>query len=853
MEPDNPNVLWASSYERVRGPYFLQSGGPGSALWKSTDGGQTWAQVKGGGLPESTLGRIGIAIAASNPKRMYLNLEADTMPNPKPTKGAKAQERPSGLWRSDDGGATWKRMAPQNVRPFYYSQVRVDTKDPDRVYWSSTPVNLSTDGGTTVRTATQGIHVDHHAMWIDPTDPNFMVVGNDGGIGVSHDRGGSYIFPNTFPIGQFYNVSYDMSLPYNVCGGLQDNGSWCGPSRKRQGMIDNSDWKNVGGGDGFVTLQDPTDPNIIYSTSQGGNMGRVDWRTGTRVGLAKPPWRPVYTRWQDSIAAVRGDTTKPASKELTRQLAELRKQASVDSAALDLRWNWNTPFFLSHHNPKTLYFGASRVLKSVKMGDEMFVISPELSYADTMKIRISTRTTGGITPDVTSAETFGTIVSLNESPVRPGLLYAGTDDGRLWLTRNDGGSWEELTARVTGVPAGTYVSRIEPSYADTATFYVTYDNHRRGDYTPYVFATSDFGKSFRSIANNLPTGGVNFVHVIREDPTNRNLLFVGTDIGAYVSLDRGASWTKFMTGLPTVPVHDLQIHPRDRELIAGTHGRSIWIVDIQPLQQHTKEVADAPAHLFQPRPAFQFGQVMGTTMGGGGGGGGHQAFQSATAPYGGEVSYKVAAGQPVGRATITITDAAGNTVGTLTGPGSPGYHKVYWNFATQRPRAALTPAQRRDSLALIARVDKVIDSLVAAEAATKPALDSAKTQMLSGQLGFGGGGGGGGIGAAQPGIPAYQARPGEGPVVRAGAGGGGGGFGGGAMGTLIQGLGGFQALQGILGGGGGGGGGFGGQQNLVPPGDYLITVTVAGQTLKQKLRVDRARADGGLPSGQTGN
>jgi photosystem II stability/assembly factor-like uncharacterized protein len=851
MEPGNPQVLWASSWERVRGPYFLQSGGPGSALWKSTDGGETWTQVKGGGLPESTLGRIGIAIAPSNPKRIYLNLEADTLPNPKPTKGAKAQERPSGLWRSDDGGGTWQRVASQNVRPFYYSQVRVDPKDADRVYWSSTPVNFSTDGGKTVRTATQGIHVDHHAMWIDPNDPNFLVTGNDGGIGISFDRGGNYIFPNVFPIGQPYNVSFDMAIPYNVCGGLQDNGSWCGPSRKRQGMIDNSDWKNVGGGDGFVTQQDPTDPNTIYSESQGGNIGRVDWRTGNRTGLAKPSWRPVYMKWQDSIAAVRGDTTKPASAAVTRQVAELRRRAAQDSAALDLRWNWNTPFFISPHNPKTLYFGANRVLKSVKMGDEMFPISADLTYADTMKIRISTKTTGGITPDATGAETYGTIVSLNESPIRPGLLYAGTDDGRLWITRNDGGAWEEVTGRTPGVPAGTYVSRIEPSHTDSATFYVTFDNHRRGDYTPYVYVTNDFGRTFRSIANNLPTGGINFVHVIREDPTNPDLLFVGTDIGAFVSLDRGGSWTRFMTGMPTVPVHDLQIHPRDRELIAATHGRAFWIVDIQPLQQYSKAVADAPAYLFQPRPAFQFGQTPGISMGGGGGGQGHQVFQSISLPYGAEVSYKVAAGAPAGRATITITNAAGDTVGTLNGPGAAGLHRVYWNFAAPRPRATLSATQRRDSLAMVERLDQVIDSLVEEGVETKAALDSARTQLLSGAGGFGGGRGGFGGGAAVPGIPPFQPRPGEGPVVRGGGGGGGGGFGGAAMGSLIQGLGGFQAIQGLF--GGRGGGGFGGSQDLVPAGDYLVTVKVAGQTLTQKLRVDRARTDGGLPSGQLGN
>lgn len=843
IDPSNPNVLWAASWERIRGPYFLQSGGPGSALWKSTDGGETWAQVKGGGLPESTLGRIGIAIAQSNPKVMYLMVEADTMPNPKPAKDAKPQERPSGLYRSQDGGATWAKMAPQNVRPFYYSQVRVDPKDPDRVYWSSTPVNYSKDGGKTVGTATQGLHVDHHAHWIDPNDPNYMIVGNDGGIGVTFDKGGNYVFPNTFAIGQFYNISYDMANPYNVCGGLQDNGSWCGPSRRRNGPITNQHWVNVSGGDGFVTAQDPRDPNIIYSESQGGNMGRFDWRTGNRTNLQKPSWRAQYTRWQDSIMVVRGDATKPETREQKARLAEFRRRATQDSMDLQLRWNWNTPFFLSPHNADVFYAAANRVMKSMQRGDGMYPISPDLTTRDTMKIRISTKVTGGVTPDVTGAETFSTIVSLNESPIRPGLLYAGTDDGKVWLTRNDGGSWEDLTGRFPGVPAGTYVSRIEPSAFDSTRFYVTFDNHRRGDYTPYVYMTNDYGKTFRSIAANLPTGSIDFVHVLREDPTNENLLYVGTDVGVYVSTTRGASWQRFMTGLPIVPVHDLKIHPRDRELIAGTHGRAIWVVDVSPLQQATDAAMGKVAHLFTPRTAYQINQTPDEIMGGGADAG-HMRFVSNSPNSGAEITYRVAAGAPVGQARILIQDAAGDTVQTLTGSGSAGLHRVYWNYQGRRPpRAPLSPAGVRDSAAFAVRLDKIIDSLVAT-GANKAGLDSAKTQLLSGGFGgFGGGGGGGGGGQQTAGIPAFRERPGEGMAT--GGGGGGGMMGGTPLGQLSQALGGFQAIQQAL--------PF--TPSPIPsaqPGDYLVTVTVAGQVMKQKLRVERVRPTGGLSTGETG-
>ncbi|MCU0625811.1 MAG: glycoside hydrolase [Gemmatimonadaceae bacterium] len=335
LDPRNPDVIWASSYERQRGPYFLQSGGPGSALWKSTDAGATWTQVKGGGLPESTLGRVEIAIARSNPEVMYLMVEADTMPNAKPEKGKKAQVRPSGLYRSADGGKTWEKRNGENVRPFYYSQVRVDPKNPERVYWSSTPVKFSDDGGKTARDATVGIHVDHHAMWIDPNDPEHFIVGNDGGVAQTWDRGGNYDVLNIINIGQFYAISFDMAQPYNVCGGLQDNGSWCGPSRKVRGPIGNEAWRYISGGDGFYTAQDPTDPDIVYSESQGGNIGRLNMATGERTSLVKPSWRSRFLQWEDSILIERPDTTAPMSKAQKARVDAFRARQKADSAEAD--------------------------------------------------------------------------------------------------------------------------------------------------------------------------------------------------------------------------------------------------------------------------------------------------------------------------------------------------------------------------------------------------------------------------------------------------------------------------------------------------------------------------------------
>ena len=848
LDPSNPDVVWASSYERLRGPWFLKSGGPGSALWKSTDAGKTWAEVRGGGFPETMKGRISIAIAASNPKVMYTMVEADTAANPKPDKTKKAQEKPSGLYRSDDGGATWTRTNSENVRPFYYSQVRVHPKNADRVYWSSTPVKVSDDGGKTAKNATVGVHVDHHGMWIDPNDPDRMIVGNDGGIAVSYDQGGSYQVASTLPISQAYNVSYDMSVPYRVCTGLQDNGSWCGPSRRRQGAITNAMWATVAGGDGFVTQQDPTNPDVVYGESQGGNISRFTPSTSERVSLVKPSWRPRYSQWEDSILTERPDTTIPPTKDQKKRIDDLRSRQRGDSVAFDLRWNWNTPYIISAHNPQVLYFGASRVLKSTKRGDDMYPISADLSFADTMKVRVSTRTTGGITTDATGAETYGTIVSIAESPVRPGILFAGTDDGRVWLTKNDGGSWDELSKNFPGVAPNAYVSEIEASPHDSMTVFVTFDNHRVGDFTPYVYHSSDFGKSFRSIAANLPTGAPDFVHVIRQDPTNANLLFVGTDVGAYVSVNKGQSWQKFMSGLPTVPVNDLKIHPRDHELIAATHGRALWIVDIAALQQTTPEVVAAESFLFKPRTGYQYGDAAfeGQSVG-------QQFFQVASPAYGAEISYRLNT-RDAGQVRVAIQDVTGDTIRTLTGPSGMGTHKVVWDFRGKAPAApALSPAGKRDSIITARRADFVFDSLGKAGMDTV-ALGRFRRMLQGGDMSqmaqmFMGGGG--------PSLSnIWVPRPGE---QAAGQRGGGGARGAAAGAAAAAGITdptvAMQIVQ-LLNprGGGGGGGGFNvpgaarTQAPIVPPGDYLISITVNGKTMRQTLRVERASGTGVLSS-----
>ena len=637
FRPDDPNTLFAASWERVRGPWFLNSGGPGSALWKSSDGGNTWTEVTGNGFPTAMKGRIGIAISESDPDVMYAMVEAEEEEaevgegdgvgeggpvrkqkpgrQPRAVKEARPERKPkpaggssasggNGLYRSADGGDTWEKVNDANTRPFYYSQVRVDPQDPDRVYFSSTPVLFSNDGGRTTGSTTVNIHVDHHAMWIDPVDPERIVVGNDGGVAITYDKGGNWRYLNTMALGQFYDISFNMEKPYRVCGGLQDNGTWCGPSRLSRGDISKYHWATISGGDGFVTAQDPEDPNLVWAESQGGNMRRLNLATRESTSLQRPTWEDGWRPLQDSITLA----LEAGAAEDDPRIAAWREQATADSASHILRWNWNTPFFQSVHDRTNFYAAGNRVVKSTDFGDKLKVISPDLSYADPEKIEVSTRTTGGITPDVTGAETHATITALAESPLVRGLLYAGTDDGRVWMSPDDGGEWTELTGRFEGVPAGTYVSRVEPSRHDADRVYVSFDGHRTNDFTPYVYVSEDGAASFRSIAAGLPTGAPDFVHVVREDPRNENLLFVGTDVGVYASLDRGATWRRFMESLPAVPVHDLRIHPRDRELIAGTHGRSIWIVDIAPLQDLTARVLADGAAAFEPAPAFQFGE-----------------------------------------------------------------------------------------------------------------------------------------------------------------------------------------------------------------------------------------------------
>ncbi len=853
LDPRNPDVVYAAAYERLRTPYSLKSGGPGSGLFKSTDGGKSWTELVGSGFPAGPKGRIGLAIAASNPDVIYAMVEAA-----KPSKDGKfvAERVPAdnGLYRSADGGTTWEKTNNANTRPFYYSQVRVDPKNADRVYFSSTQMMVSNDGGKTARTAAQSVHVDDHGMWIDPNDPERYAIANDGGIAITFDRGGNFVQPQNLPLAQFYEVSYDMAVPYNICSGAQDNGTWCGPSRRKSGSINNAYWYTIAGGDGFYTAQDPTDSDIAYGESQGGNVSRVNVRTGERTGLRKPGWQALYKTWEDSIAIVRGDPLKPATKQVDAQVAVLRARQKSDSVDLALRYNWNSPFFLSPHNPKTFYFAGNRVLKSTKQGDDLFLISPDLSKKLTAKIDTSVNLTGGITLDATGAETYGTVVALAESYVKAGLLFAGTDDGNVWQSSNDGAAWENLTARFPGLPGELAVARIEPSHFDSLTFYVAFDNHRYNDFTPYLYATTDGGKTFKSIANNLPKDMPgDFLHVVREDPVNENLLFAGSSLAVYASMDKGTTWSRFMSGMPTVPVYDLKIHPRDHELIAATHGRSLWIVDITPLQQLNAQVLAATTHLFEPRTAYQYGEAPNLMASGNGNA---QAFFATPSPaYGADIAYKLPAS--VTGARIVITNVAGDTLGNLPAAGGAGIRSVTWNFrGGARPAAApaaLSASERRDSILKAVRAPVVLDSLVKAKY-DSTAIVRAKALLnpAPGGGGFGGRGGGSG-GAGGRGSTcerpltqwdAFCARPAEGlvatPGLSAAPSGGGGPQARGPEPDNVRKI--FDLIgMKVPASGGGFGGGFGGGGGAgeAGTGSYLVTLKAGDTTVKQVLKIER--------------
>ena len=688
LDPRDPDVIYAAFWERLRRPYRFDSGGANGGLFKSVDGGSTWKKLTNG-LPEGDTGRIGIALFRKDPRIVMAIVEHGFQPRRNSEEHADMSKLGTGIYRSEDGGETWAFLNRYNVRPFYYSQIYINPQDAERVYVMGTRAMVSDDGGKTLKQGMPGIAGDFHVMWLDPENRDRYYVGNDKGISITHDHGAHYNFFDNFCISQIYNVSADLREPYTVYVGLQDNGIWGGPSNSRDiAGITNDNWFKFHSGDGFVTAVDPLDWTTVYSESQGGRMRR-NHAVFRQVSVGITPNSRNTFNWKDMIPK------------------------APDAAHPSLRMNWNTPFVISPHNPRTLYYGANFLFKSVDRGDSWLIISPDLSTNDPVK---TDRESGGLTRDVTSAETHCTIVTLSESPLKPGVIWAGTDDGNLQLTMNDGASWTNLRDRIPGVPEGIWVSRVEASHHDLSTCYVTFDGHRSDEFRPFVFRTQDMGQTWEAITSGLPEG--HSTYVIREDSKNPNLLFVGTEFAAFVSWDMGKAWMQLDNNLPTVAVHDLLIHPSG-DLIAGTHGRGAWILDnITPLQQLTPEVLEKEAFLFSgPTATLWKGISRGGTRG-------HQLFigrnpltMAQVEPSNSPPQVQNSAAVdfylkaiPQGKPELVITDLVGKNSYTARPDASPGINRFFWNLQFSPNKSQQESYRKR-----LARIFEQLEESVAAE------------------------------------------------------------------------------------------------------------------------------------------
>lgn len=546
MDPRNPDVLYAAMWSHRRYPDFFDSGFTGtSALFKSTDGGKTWNKIHNG-LPSTTLGRIGIAAAPSNPDILYASVESKDI---------------KGMYRSTNAGASWKLVNSDfnnGVRPFYFSRLTIDPKhDSILVKCAFTPI-ISTDAGKKFRSM-PSVHSDVHAAWINPNNPNHILLGTDGGVYESQDQGYTFKMWMNLPVGQFYHVSVDNEIPYNLYGGLQDNGTWYGPSQKLGGVT-NKDWDISYGGDGFWSSVHPTDNNIVYAEYQGGHMARYHKKTGQAKDIKPYP----------------------------------------EKGGPKLRFNWNTPLVQSPNKPDRIYAGAQFLYMSDDMGDSWKRISPDLTTNDPKRQRQSL--TGGLSIDNSSAENNATIYYIAESPKDEKVIWAGTDDGYLQVTENQGGTWINATKNIVGLPAGNWCSSIEPGHFDKSTAYVTFDNHRNGDMKTYIYKTTDLGKTWSALATADIEG---YAWVVREDRVNPNLLYAGTEFGLYISIDGGKKWSRFDNNVPKVAVHDIAVHPKEDAIILATHGRALMIIDdISPLRQLTPEVMSKSIHFFEIKPTI---------------------------------------------------------------------------------------------------------------------------------------------------------------------------------------------------------------------------------------------------------
>ena len=619
-------TVYAAMYQRRRTAWNFDGFGPGAGIYKSTDAGKSWKTLTNG-LPTVEVGRIGLSVCKSKPNTVYAVIQTWEDASLQTLNTAVAG-RYGGVFRSDDAGETWKRQNSIVPRGFYFGQIRVDAVDPERVYLLGEGLGISEDGGKTFRySPATNLHADEHALWVDPVSRDHLILGTDGGLYASYDRGQTFAHLNSFPMGEFYQVSADNRTPFWVYGGLQDNGSWAGPSAvpAMRGPI-NEDWINLEGGDGFYVLTDPRDPDILFFEWQNGGVTWMNRRTNQRI------------------------VTSP----------------NVSEGLPGYRFNWNTPLALSHFDPGILYAGGNRLFTFETSHARWAPISPDLSKQFGSKI-----VTTGI-----GAETYGTIVAISESPLKKGLLWCGTDDGNVQMTQDEGKSWTNLTDNLPNKVREYWVTRLEASHFALERAYLAIDGHRSDDFAPYAFVTEDFGKSWHSIVGDLPSSGP--VQALREDPVNPNLLFCGTEFGAYASFDAGKHWHKLGNGLPTVAVDDLCIQPRDHALIAATHGRSLFVMDnIAPLEDLTPKVVASDVHLFPLPPGLE--SLSAITPFSADWHVGPPRFNGENPSANVPIVYWLAK-QAESPPHLTITDSAGKIVGEPAAQNAAGLNRVEWDM-----------------------------------------------------------------------------------------------------------------------------------------------------------------------------
>jgi photosystem II stability/assembly factor-like uncharacterized protein len=647
MSLKEPDTLYAAAYEKTRFPWHYESGGPGSGLYKTTDGGATWAKLAGG-LPTGKIGRIGLDIFQKNPGILYAIVENANMRPPTAreieqakARGYEARPRTIGgeVYRTDDAGGTWRKVNAEGTEeafdkaPYSFNQLRMDQNDPEKLYITAQSLASSTDGGKTwkgISWPSDGVFQkafgDWRTLWVDPQDSDRLIFGSDGGVNISYDGGKTCHHFYNIPLGEFYAVGVDMEDPYNLYGGLQDHDSWKGPSNGWAGDISLADWVTVGGGDGMYNCVDPTDSRWVYNNREMGTM----WRFDQTLGVQTP------------ITPARGKDREA------------------------LRFNWTAPIALSPHNPAIVYTGAQVVFRSLDRGDHWTEISPDLTTNDKAR-------QGGA-----GFISFCTITTLSESPVKPGIIWTGSDDGRVQVTRDGGATWTDATPKLAaaGAPKGMWVSRVFASPHDAGTALIAKTGFREDIEKAYLFKTTDFGATWTSIAGDLPDKPVN---VVIQDRKNPDLLFAGTDHGLYLTLDGGKAWVPFKNNMPWVKVTDLVIHPRENDLVIGTYGRGLYIVNISPLQELTPAVLAEDVHLFGIKPAVE--RVVGVL-------GNYQLLGDShpltpNEPNAMAISYYLKS-KPAGKVKIRISTPYGEAVNEIEGNAEQGLHTVFWNM---RPKS----------------------------------------------------------------------------------------------------------------------------------------------------------------------